>query len=492
MMFLRLLLLQVVNLAVATAAKWLQQQEVFATPRYHVGVFTPFEDLHALPTSSYTTLQHPSFPAHSVRIKESHFCDGETRAYTGYIDIEARHLFFYFFESRRDHDTDDVVFWTNGGPGASSSMGLFMELGPCRVIPTGNSTERFEQAWNDYANVFFIDQPIGVGFSYSEYSEQVSNTLEAAEDIAAFVAIFFDHFSKFKGRAFHMAGESQGGRYLPVFASAVYDQNAKLIAAGMTPINLSSVMIGNGCTDTDGMVLSYYNLQCENRGFPEVTTISECVRMKELVPKCQKRIQQSCKDKLDHIDCSAALKFCEDSFSLFMTRVNPWDALRPCTSNPDIMSCYPIIQDTVAYLNRPEVQAQIGVDPSHTNFSVVNYEMNARFYNAGEHFIYRAEDYLAALLERGVRVLVFVGATDWTCNWVGNERMTLDLEWTSREAFREQPLRDWFVDGEVAGKTRRFGGLTFATIRDAGHLAPYDQPVRSSALANRWLAGEDL
>ena len=50
-------------------------------------------------------------------------------AYTGYIDVEARHLFFYFFESRRDPDTDDVIFWTNGGPGASSTMGLFMELG---------------------------------------------------------------------------------------------------------------------------------------------------------------------------------------------------------------------------------------------------------------------------------------------------------------------------------------------------------------------------
>ena len=34
--------------------------------------------------------------------------------------------------------------------------------------------------------------------------------MEAAEDIAAFVAIFFEHFSQFKGRPFHMAGESQG------------------------------------------------------------------------------------------------------------------------------------------------------------------------------------------------------------------------------------------------------------------------------------------
>ena len=37
-------------------------------------------------------------------------------SYTGYLDIsEARHLFFYFFESRNDPAKDDVIFWTNGG-----------------------------------------------------------------------------------------------------------------------------------------------------------------------------------------------------------------------------------------------------------------------------------------------------------------------------------------------------------------------------------------
>jgi carboxypeptidase C (cathepsin A) len=39
------------------------------------------------------------------------------------------------------------------------------------------------------------------------------------------------------------------GRYLPVFASAVYDGNAALVKAGRKPINLQSVMIGNGITD---------------------------------------------------------------------------------------------------------------------------------------------------------------------------------------------------------------------------------------------------
>jgi len=36
------------------------------------------------------------------------------------------------------------------------------------------------------------------------------------------------------------------GRYIPVFAAEVYDQNAKLVKAGMTPINLASIMIGMG------------------------------------------------------------------------------------------------------------------------------------------------------------------------------------------------------------------------------------------------------
>ena len=93
-------------------------------------------------------------------------------AYTGYIDIEARHLFFYFFESRNDPDKDDVVFWTNGGPGGSSAMGLFMELGPCRILDEKGPTFHPE-SWNSNANIFFIDQPVGVGFSYAEYGEFV-------------------------------------------------------------------------------------------------------------------------------------------------------------------------------------------------------------------------------------------------------------------------------------------------------------------------------
>lgn len=112
--------------------------------------------------------------------------------------------------------------------GIHGSASVFTRLsGPCRVTSPDNATFN-PYSWNEAANIFFIDQPIGVGFSYADYGEYVvrmhncarvhaadmtqSTTEEAAKDIAAFVTIFFEHFSKFKGRPFHMAGESYGVR----------------------------------------------------------------------------------------------------------------------------------------------------------------------------------------------------------------------------------------------------------------------------------------
>lgn len=65
-----------------------------------------------------------------------------------------------------------------------------------------------------------------------------------------------------------------------MFAAHVYDQNAKLLKAGMVPVNLSSILIGesqydcrmpytadvvnlgNGCTDDTSMMSAYVDMQC--------------------------------------------------------------------------------------------------------------------------------------------------------------------------------------------------------------------------------------
>ncbi|KIJ64661.1 hypothetical protein HYDPIDRAFT_90311 [Hydnomerulius pinastri MD-312] len=459
---------------------------------YDDGLFTPVEHLSALSVTGFTTLSHPVFPNYNVRIKKSDFCDGTVNAYTGYIDIEARHLFFYFFESRNDPAKDDVIFWTNGGPGCSSSLGLFMELGPCRAL-TENGTTYHPESWNTNANVFFIDQPIGVGFSYADYGEAVSTTEEAAKDMAAFVAIFFENFSQFKGRAFHMAGESYGGRYIPVFAAEVYDQNAKLVEAGVTPINLQSVMIGNGMTDYYTMWPSYVDMQCTNASVFPISSISTCVRMKQALPRCQKWTMESCINQFDSLSCGAARDFCDTELEVpfFESGMNPYDVSKKCEGDPDSL-CYPVTKHIRNYLDRPSTRTLLGVDPSvSSNFSSCSDTVGLAFSNTQDMY-HPTYTHIAGLLERGVRALIYVGTYDWICNWVGNERWTLQMPWTGQEAFISQSLREWDVDGHVAGKTRSAGGLTFATIDGAGHMVPYDKPKEALALVQRWLAGTEL
>ncbi|KAJ7756602.1 Alpha/Beta hydrolase protein [Mycena metata] len=444
--------------------------------------------------------------------------DPTVKTYTGYIDIEARHIFFYFFESRNDPDKDDVIFWTNGGPGCSSSLVLYMELGMShstpralntktptkdlagfrRLVPKdGNGTSFHPESWNINSNIFFVDQPIGVGFSYADYGETVGTTEEDAKDIAAFVFIFFEHFSKFKGRAFHMAGESYGGRYVPVFAAEVYDQNARLAAAGYTPINLSSVMIGNGITDFYHQTSSLFYMQCTPASLPPTLSIAECVRMKSMIPHCEQRLKESCVDLFDAIDCAAAVSFCEDHFRtpFWKSGLNPYDLSKSCSLEAlEVDFCYPITADIRAYLSRPDVRTVLGVDPAvPANFSSCSLSVTAAFY-AQLDVLRRTSDHIGALLEHGVRVLIYAGTYDWICNWVGNERWTLALEWSGQAEFNAEPLRPWAVGGDFAqgraGLARGARGLTFATVDKAGHMVPYDKPKEALDLLQRWLSGD--
>ncbi|KAJ6538058.1 hypothetical protein B0H19DRAFT_1270428 [Mycena capillaripes] len=55
--------------------------------------------------------------------------------------------------------------------------------------------------------------------------------------------------------------------------------------------------------------------------------------------------------------------------------------------------------------------------------------LDAAFYAQMDSF-HLTQDYVGGLLERGIRVLIYVGTYNYSCNWVGNERWTLALKWS--------------------------------------------------------------
>ena len=64
---------------------------------------------------------------------------------------------------------------------------------------------------------------------------------------------------------------------------------------------------------------------------------------------------------------------------------------------------------------------------------------------------------------------------------------------TGSAAFESAERSVWRLsdgDPEVAGYVRAGGNLTYAVIRGAGHIAPYDQPERTKDMISRWMAGQ--
>lgn len=79
-------------------------------------------------------------------------------------------------------------------------LGLTQENGPCRLDNDSHAVSLNPFSWNERANMLYIDQPVGVGFSSG--NRTVGTSLEAAKDIWQFMQIWLSdsRFSRYQNR----------------------------------------------------------------------------------------------------------------------------------------------------------------------------------------------------------------------------------------------------------------------------------------------------
>lgn len=146
--------------------------------------------------------------------------------FSGYIAVDeaaTRKLFYWFVEAQDSPDKAPVVLWTNGGPGCSGLGGFFTEQGPFRPNTNGTSLHINPYAWNQVANMIFIEQPAGVGFSTAPSDYSAYGDAESASDNANFVAGWFKEYPQFNANKFYISSESYGGHYIPTLARQLLD-----------------------------------------------------------------------------------------------------------------------------------------------------------------------------------------------------------------------------------------------------------------------------
>lgn len=97
---------------------------------------------------------------------------------------------------------------------------------------------------------------------------------------------------------------------------------------------------------------------------------------------------------------------------------------------------------------------------------------------------------LGALLQDGIKLLIYAGEYDLICNWVGNKRWVENMQWAGRKRFAAAKSVPFKVGGVEAGWRRSYGGLTFLKVYNAGHMVPMDQPKASLQMLSRWMEAQ--
>lgn len=79
-------------------------------------------------------------------------------------------------------------------------IGLFQENGPCHFVDGESIPSVNPYGFNAFANMLYIDQPIGAGFSYG--IENVTSTYSAAPYVWKLLQAFYVQFPEYRNRDF--------------------------------------------------------------------------------------------------------------------------------------------------------------------------------------------------------------------------------------------------------------------------------------------------
>ena len=75
--------------------------------------------------------------------------------------------------------------------------GALMEVGPYR-LKDDHTLEYNKGSWDEFANLLFVDQPVGTGFSYANTDSYLHELDQMSAHFMIFLEKFFDMFPEYE------------------------------------------------------------------------------------------------------------------------------------------------------------------------------------------------------------------------------------------------------------------------------------------------------
>lgn len=386
------------------------------------------------------------------------------KQYAGYFAVnQSSALFYWYVEKKKPTSDSAIVLWLNGGPGASSLYGFFMENGPYEINSAYQLEERM-YSWTHVADYLVIDQPVGVGYSYGSSSNYADES-QAMDQLYRAVIYFFKKHPDLVNKSLYLAGESYAGKYLPQLAMRLLKHKE---------IKLQGLMLGDPWINPRlqqkaNIDYAYYHGLIDKQAR---------IKLKSLYKQCINEIDK-------HSPTTPkANQICEQMQSYIKKKSGGLNLANIYTGRePDDTTM-------VNYLNNKLVRKALHVPSQVPAFKTFS-DSAAKKLEVGE------QDSVAylypQLLSSGIRILIYNGLEDGKdSNFLSTELLISALDWPNKNDFAHAITCVWKNNNQVNGYAKTAHGLTQVKIRGAGHLAPIDQPERVLHILQNFIKNEPL
>jgi cathepsin A (carboxypeptidase C) len=364
---------------------------------------------------------------------------------------------------------------------------LVGENGPCWVLNKTADGEPIVEtnafSWTESANMIWVDQPSGTGFSIGT-NTLVRSEHQVADDMYLFLETFLIQFPQY-GKAIYLVGESFGGHYVTAIAHKIVAMNKQIAAEGdydpadaskkqNVIIPLRGIAIGNGMTDTLEQLKWYPTMAYNSSTAPSIINETTYLEMEAKIPQVVQSVR-ACAQSDDLNQCTDAFELYSETLMLpiYLTGANVYDMR---LNTPYDFSA----MDT--YLNDHRVKSQIGAKKTWVGVNTTVWQQLAPV-----DFLHSFQGLIPPILDQGIKVLIYAGDQDYICNWLGVQAWTNKLDWSDHDAYNAAPTQRW-----PGGTVKHMKNFAFATVAESGHMAPMDQPENSLKLFNALLADGDF
>ncbi|KAJ7661534.1 alpha/beta-hydrolase [Mycena polygramma] len=413
---------------------------------------------------------------------------------------ETRKLFFWFFPPGPEGSLDDLIFWTNGGPGCSSLEGFLQENGPFQWgVGTAKPIVNVN-SWTNLSSMLWVEQPVGTGFSQG--TPNIKDEDDLAAQLVGFFQQFLTVFEELKGKKLYLSGESYAGQYVPYIANFIYE-NPTLLDLSLQGIWISDPVLGWDVVQAQipvvDFVHKYENVFAFNQSFmAELDAIAEKCNYAGYyekfatyppagplpLPGKSTEADRGC-DVWDTVFDAALVK--NPSFNIyriFDTFPTLWDVLGFPGSFEDV-------QLSPLYFDRADVKAAIHA-PADVDWTECS---NINVFPRGDASLPSALSVLPNVIEKSARTVIVHGLADFILIAEGARIVIQNMTWNGMQGFQTPIANDsLLVDGVGSlGTAHTERGLSFLEVELSGHMVPQYSPlVRLFFLARYSLADCDL